>query len=363
MKKSIIFILIIFLISVATASIEIFGGDVTDREIDITSAVSRIQTFLDLTDTPNSYSGEGANCVKVNVGETGLEFGSCTAGAGGDIESVQGDIYITNGSNSGAVNLIFNETKLNQTIDDRSINSYIDTQKTTNGFYLYNDTSTIFFNDTQLNITIDARATGGNASFNQSLTDSLYSSIIWNYNQTTPFTNWLATFVYNYNQTIPANAYTDSIVSSNNASWTSTYNATYAIWAYNQTSTSTASIGYYVNYTPITTTGNITNGTLKGYLAANAICNVYYSGSHMCQTGEILNSINRNQSNVNFTATFRITEGAPGYLANANDCDALISPSGSDLGAIWVGSTTHLSSYGSASLVSCSAARAIGCCI
>src|SRR3990170_7447916 len=189
MKKSIIFILIIFLISVATASIEIFGGDVTDREIDITSAVSRIQTFLDLTDTPNSYSGEGANCVKVNVGETGLEFGSCTAGAGGDIESVQGDIYITNGSNSGAVNLIFNETKLNQTIDDRSINSYIDTQKTTNGFYLFNDTSTIFFNDTQLNITIDSRATG-NASWNQSYANTLYASIIWGYNQTTPFTNW-----------------------------------------------------------------------------------------------------------------------------------------------------------------------------
>src|SRR3989304_696814 len=197
MKKSIIFILIIFLISVATASIEIFGGDITDREIDITSAVQRIQTFLDLTDTPDSYSGEGANCVKVNAGGTALEFGSCTAGAGGDIESVFGDIYITNGSNSGAVNLIFNETKLNQTIDDRSINSYIDTQKTTNGFYLYNDTSTIFFNDTQLNNTIDARATG-NASWNQSFANTLYASIIWNYNQTTPSISYTDTVVHLY---------------------------------------------------------------------------------------------------------------------------------------------------------------------
>src|SRR3972149_10791323 len=122
------------------------------------------------------------------IGESGLEFGSCTAGAGGDIESVQGDSYITNGSNSGAVNLIFNETKLNQTIDDRSINSYINTQKTTNGFYLYNDTSTIFFNDTQLNITIDSRASG-NASWNQSYANTLYASIIWGYNQTTPAIN------------------------------------------------------------------------------------------------------------------------------------------------------------------------------
>lgn len=58
-----------------------------------------------------------------------------------------------------------------------------DTQKTTNGFYLYNDTSTIFFNETQLNNTIDNRAVdlsqyvntttsqtiGGTKTFNRTL--------------------------------------------------------------------------------------------------------------------------------------------------------------------------------------------------
>src|SRR3990167_5380798 len=131
-------------------------------------------------------------------------------------------------------------------------------------------------------------------------------------------------------------------------------------WDYNQTSA--ISLGYYINYTPITTTGNITNGTLKGYSAANNICNVYYSGSHMCQAGEILNSINRNQSNVNFTATFWISEGAPGYLSESYDCSGLTTSLGTSLGSIWVGSTTHLNTFGIGSLVACSAQRSIGCC-
>jgi len=54
-----------------------------------------------------------------------------------------------------------------------------DTQKTTNGFYLYNDSSIIYFNETMLNVTIDARASGlgGNASWNESYADTLYSAI------------------------------------------------------------------------------------------------------------------------------------------------------------------------------------------
>src|SRR3990167_6892592 len=45
---------------------------------------------------------------------------TCTNPTGsGDITSVLGDIYITNGSSNGDVNLRFNETKLNATIDNR----------------------------------------------------------------------------------------------------------------------------------------------------------------------------------------------------------------------------------------------------
>jgi len=121
-------------------------------------------------------------------------------------------------------------------------------------------------------------------------------------------------------------------------------------------------VAYFINYTPITTTGNITNGTLKGYPAANQICNSYYVGSHMCTADEVLNNINANLSNQNYTATFRMSEIAPGYLANANDCEGWTSAASAYLGSIWVGSTSHANTYGSGSLVSCSAARAIGCC-
>jgi len=48
-----------------------------------------------------------------------------------------------------------------------------DTQKKTNNFYLYNDSSTIFFNETQLNSTIDNRASS-NQSWNESYADTLY---------------------------------------------------------------------------------------------------------------------------------------------------------------------------------------------
>ena len=82
----------------------------------------------------------------------------------------------------------------------------------------------------------------------------------------------------------------------------------------------------------------------------------------MCAMDEILNSINRNQSNANFTATFRVSEGAPGFLAEAYDCAGWTDQDGGSLGSIWVGSTSHANTYGTGSLVSCSASRAIGCC-
>jgi hypothetical protein len=40
-------------------------------------------SFLQLTDTPNSYTGQAGLCLKVNPGETGVEFGLCASGGGG----------------------------------------------------------------------------------------------------------------------------------------------------------------------------------------------------------------------------------------------------------------------------------------
>ena len=117
--------------------------------------------------------------------------------------------------------------------------------------------------------------------------------------------------------------------------------------------------GLFVNYTKTKTTGNITNGSLVGYTAADEICNVEVDdGSHMCQMFEVINTV-RLKGFGNFTATFRVSEGAPGFTTNANDCVGWRDDTGTFLGSIWVGNTDN---GGQGALVSCDAERAIACC-
>ncbi len=52
--------------------------------------------FIDLTDVPNSYAGASLKIVRVNVGETGLEFS--TGGGGGTIAST---LNLLKGDNAG----------------------------------------------------------------------------------------------------------------------------------------------------------------------------------------------------------------------------------------------------------------------
>mgnify|MGYP000583078126 CR=1 FL=1 len=103
----------------------------------------------------------------------------------------------------------------------------IDTQKTADGNYLYNDTTTIYFNETKLNNTIDNIAdnynetdlinsvnsslstridgiSGGNSSFNQSLTDTLYAPV--NYGD-------------DWNKTYADTLYASISVTGDNSSW------------------------------------------------------------------------------------------------------------------------------------------------
>jgi hypothetical protein len=83
--------------------------------------------------------------------------------------------------------------------------------------------------------------------YTKTQTDNNYSAIVWGYNMTIPFTNWLSTFVYDYNQTtiythlsnftddLGNRGYTSLSNFSDDIGATSTYNATYNMWAYNQT--------------------------------------------------------------------------------------------------------------------------------
>lgn len=112
------------------------------------------------------------------------------------ITSIATNPYIyLNGTEIG-----FNETNLNATIDDRQI----DTRMNTSGPYLYNDTITIYFNSTFLNATIDDRDTN-----THSFTEGLYlynntSTIFYNESKLNDTIRDLAV-VGPYNKTIQIN--------------------------------------------------------------------------------------------------------------------------------------------------------------
>ncbi len=105
-------------------------------------------------------------------------------------------------------------------------------------------------------------------------------------------------------------------------------------------------------------TASTYNGNIGGYLAVNAICNAEFSGSHLCQTDEILNTIN--SGNISgFSDTAWITEGPPGYMANANDCIGFTDSSPTSLGSFWEFLATN---GGRGWLVNCSVTKPIACC-
>ncbi|MBU0760253.1 MAG: hypothetical protein KJ858_01015, partial [Nanoarchaeota archaeon] len=185
---------------------------------------------------------------------------------------------INNGSYLSTYNFTYNAWAYNQTTPAEAYTDSVVSANNASWLSTYNATYAGSVNNASYlstyNATYDAKVSG-NSSWNQSLAGSLYAGVQWNYNQTTPFTDWLSTFAYNYNQTTPAityadnintslssridgiseensswnqslanslyagvqwnynqttpaQTYTDSVVSANNASWLSTYNATYA---------------------------------------------------------------------------------------------------------------------------------------
>lgn len=116
----------------------------------------------------------------------------------------------------------------------------------------------------------------------------------------------------------------------------------------------------YVGLTNTSYTGSLSYGGNSGYVAANAICNASYPGSHLCFTEEILESI-RCGKKAAFTdgATAWIANGPPGYTANANDCIGWTSNSNSVLGAFWLFNTTR---GGEGWLVNCAQTKKLACC-
>jgi len=138
---------------------------------------------------------------------------------------------------------------------------------TPSNYATFNGT-TLWINTTYFyNMTV-AGASGFNATYDAHINNlTLHNNTYW-YNQTIENTT------YHYNQTIPANAYTNSYIAGMNNTWSSTYNATYAQYAYNQTST-----GDFVKKT-----GDVMTGSLK--LGTGAYVESNESGSYFGYTRE-----------------------------------------------------------------------------
>ena len=115
-----------------------------------------------------------------------------------------------------------------------------------------------------------------------------------------------------------------------------------------------------INLTSGTYDGNITSGSLKGYEAANDICDSEFSGSHLCTTYEVLNVIK--SQNISYFSTITdawIANGPPGYTADANDCLGYTSDDNTDLGAFWA---FDEDGGGIGWLTNCANAKYLACC-
>ncbi len=148
----------------------------------------------------------------------------------------------------------------------------------------------------------------------------------------------------------------------NNASTSaSTTSVTNNYTTYNTTTGGSGS-ATFVGTTPVTTySGQFTSGLKTGYDAANTICAAAYTGSHMCRTDEILDTIATKDISTLFSgiADAWIAEGPPGFTADSNDCRGWTSANLAHLGPWWDFAT---SGGGIGYLTNCSTTKPIACC-
>ena len=112
-----------------------------------------------------------------------------------------------------------------------------------------------------------------------------------------------------------------------------------------------------LGYTTSSYDGNISNGSLNGYSAANAICASEYSGSHFCLKSEILKSISNGA--YSFSGEVWFANGPPGYTAAANDCEGWTKVTG-EIGPFW--DWDENSGAGAGKLTPCSSELQLACC-
>jgi len=114
--------------------------------------------------------------------------------------------------------------------------------------------------------------------------------------------------------------------------------------------------------TTATYNGVFATGSLTGYLAANNICEARLSGSHLCETDELLEIIR--EQDITFFGTGNIdgawiAEGPPGFTANANDCNGWKSALDTRYGPFWVFDSNG---GGMGWLAPCNVSKPLACC-
>ena len=235
---------------------------------------TKLNRTIDLRDTNETtrFNNLVGNCSSgdfvFGVDSSGNKV-CLTPSGSGDITSVQGDnFYIYNGSNSGAVVLAFNETKLNNTIDLRAggdnsswNESYADTQYSSiteslwsANFTAYNNSWSSTFNSTydgynSTGLIKNWNSTGYIKDWNLTGLIINWSTDLTNYftkSQILSFNYWNDTYA-TFNKTYADTLYASISVTGDNSSW----NESYANTKYIQNGTN-------VRFTEVNSTGNIT---------------------------------------------------------------------------------------------------------
>ncbi len=110
-KMRLIFILLLNILVLTSLAFAQIGDPVGDISGVVIEDKTLFESFLDLLDTPSSYSGSVSRCVTVNGGENALEFTICPGDTGGTTKGTN-NFYLFNSSTI----IFFNETTLNRTI-------------------------------------------------------------------------------------------------------------------------------------------------------------------------------------------------------------------------------------------------------
>ncbi|MGM5485189.1 MAG: hypothetical protein ACQEP1_04945 [Nanobdellota archaeon] len=116
--------------------------------------------------------------------------------------------------------------------------------------------------------------------------------------------------------------------------------------------------GLYVGKSSAETDGDPEDAGNMSYDKMNEICQEDYAGSHLCTETEMINSVN-NKDISSESGLLWVSGGAPGYLANANDCNGWTKNSEDFFGKVW---DFGEGNKGAGYMARCTASLNLACC-